>query len=148
MPDIDPTGAINAGSVLVPACACCARPLPSVMRHFMARKNPQQKTFKLPWGSGVVEEEVQIEAKYHMPTVQLLRFTEGQAKGTLEVRFCHYDHEGRFQRSPLIIDAHDLPGLGRALREAPKLLVLLSRMITPGIDRSSGKPRRKVSIKT
>ena len=87
------------------------------MQHFMARKNPQQKAFKLPWGSGVVEEEVQIEAKYHMPTVQLLRFTEGQAKGTLEVRFCHYDHEGRFQRSPLIVDAHDLPGLGRALRK-------------------------------
>jgi hypothetical protein len=114
----------------------------------MAKKNPQHKTFKLPWGSGFVEEEVQIEAKYHMPTIQLLRFTEGQAKGTLEVRFCHYDHEGRFQRSPLIVDAHDLPGLGRALRKAPKLLGLLSRMTTPGIDRSSEKSRRKVSIKT
>jgi hypothetical protein len=109
----------------------------------MTRTIPQQKTFKLPWGSGFVEEEVQIEARYHMPTIQLLRFTAGQAKGTLEVRFCHYDHEGRFQRSPLIVDAHDLPLLGRALRKAPKLLGLLRRMASPGIGRSSEKSRRK-----
>ena len=114
----------------------------------MARTNPQQKTFKLPWGSGFIEEEVQIAAKHHMPTIQLLHFTEGQAKGTFEVRFCYYDHEGRFQRSPLIVDAHDLPLLGRALRKAPKLLGLLSRMANPGIDKSSRKSRRKVSVKT
>jgi len=132
----------------VPACARCGLPPLGVMQHLMARTKPQQKTFKLPWGSGVVEEEVQVEAKHHLPTIQLLRFTEGQAKGTIEVRFCHYDHEGRFQRSPLIVDAHDLPLLGRALRKAPRLLGLLSRMANPGIERSSEKSRRKVSVKT
>ena len=38
------------------------------------------KTFSLHWGSGVVEEEVQIETPYHRPTVQLLKFTDGKAK--------------------------------------------------------------------
>ena len=31
-----------------------------------------QKTFSLHWGSGVVEEEAQIETPYHVPTIQLL----------------------------------------------------------------------------
>jgi hypothetical protein len=87
------------------------------------------KTFSLHWGRGVVEEEVQIETAYHRPTIQLLRFTEGEAAGTYEIRFCHYDHRQRFQRSPLIIDAGDVARLGRALRLAPKLRKLLAALV-------------------
>ena len=32
----------------------------------------KSKTFSLHWGSGVIEEEAQIETRYHRPTVQLL----------------------------------------------------------------------------
>jgi hypothetical protein len=112
----------------------------------MARKDAEQKTFALPWGNGVVEEEVQVEAEYHLPTIQLLRFTEGRAKGTFEIRFCHYDHEGRFQRSPLIVDARDLRRLGRALQGAPKLRHLLTRMTRPELDRRRTDWRAKVSF--
>ena len=63
------------------------------------------KTFSLHWGSGVVEEEAQITTRYHRPTIQLLKFTEGKAKGAYEIRFCTYDHSGRFQRVPLIVDS-------------------------------------------
>jgi hypothetical protein len=87
------------------------------------------KTFSLHWGSGVVEEEVQIETPYHRPTIQLLRFTEGQAKGTYEIRFCVYDHSGRFQRMPLIVDERDLVPLRKALRRAPKLRKLLAQLL-------------------
>jgi hypothetical protein len=69
------------------------------------------KTFSLHWGSGVIEEEAQIETPYHRPTVQLLRFTRGQA------------------RSPLILDAADVPRLGRALQRTPKLRRLLARLV-------------------
>lgn len=86
---------------------------------------PKPKTFSLHWGSGVVEEEVQIVTPYHRPTIQLLRFTAGPAKGGSEIRLCHYDRKGRFQRSPLILDAKDVPRLARALRKAPKLRRLL-----------------------
>ena len=61
------------------------------------------KTFSLHWGSGIVEEEAQIGTEYHVPTIQLLKFTDGEAKGTYEIRFCHYNHQGGFQRSPLIL---------------------------------------------
>ena len=87
------------------------------------------KTFSLHWGSGIVEEEAQIECEYHVPTIQLLKFTEGAAKGTREIRFCHYNHQGRFQRSPLILDASDIPRLRRALNKTPRLKKLLAQMV-------------------
>lgn len=87
------------------------------------------RTFSLHWGSGIIEEEVQIATPYHRPTVQLLKFTEGEAAGTYEIRFCHYDHRGRFQRSPLIIDEKDLPALRTALKSAPTLRRLLAGLV-------------------
>ena len=87
------------------------------------------KTFSLHWGSGIIEEEVQVVTPYHRPTIQLLKFTEGEAAGTYEIRFCHYDHHGRFQRSPLIIDEKNIGALKKALAEAPKLRKLLARLV-------------------
>jgi len=87
------------------------------------------KTFSLHWGSGVIEEEAQIATPYHRPTIQLLKFTRGQAAGSYEIRLCHYDLKGRFQRSPLIVDAADVPRLARALRGTPKLRRLLARLV-------------------
>jgi hypothetical protein len=91
-------------------------------------KTAKPKTFALHWGSGVIEEEVQIATRYHRPSLQLLKFLEGEAAGTHEIRFCHYDHRGAFQRSPLIIDEKDIPELRKALREAPKLRRMLARL--------------------
>jgi hypothetical protein len=87
------------------------------------------KRFSLHWGSGVIEEEAQFAAEYHRPTIQLLKFTEGEAAGSYEIRFCHYDHRGRFQRSPLIIDERGLPALKKALAQTPKLKKLLARAL-------------------
>lgn len=87
------------------------------------------KTFSLHWGSGVIEEEVQIETPYHRPTIQLLKFTAGKAKGTYEIRFCTYNHRGRFQRMPLIVDQRDLVPLRKALQATPKLRKLLRQLL-------------------
>ena len=87
------------------------------------------KTFSLHWGSGVVEEEAQIATPYHRPTLQLLKFTAGEAKGSYEIRFCTYDHSGRFQRMPLIIDERDVAPLRTALKSTPKLRKLLKRLL-------------------
>jgi len=91
--------------------------------------NTAAKTFSLHWGNGVIEEEVQITTPYHRPTIQLLKFTEGQAKGSYEIRFCAYDHRGRFQRMPLIVDERDLAPLRKALRSTPKLRELLRHLL-------------------
>jgi hypothetical protein len=95
----------------------------------MHKSKPEKpKTFSLHWGSGVIAEEVQIATEHHRPTIQLLEFTAGPAQGTREIRFCFYDHRGRFQRSPLIIDENDIPALRTALKAAPNLKRLLAKL--------------------
>jgi hypothetical protein len=94
-----------------------------------ATRAPKVKTFNLHWGSGIVEEEAVIETPYHKPSIQLLKFTEGEANGQYEVRFCFYDHRGRFQRSPMILDERYLTEMREALSHTPKLQKLLSKLV-------------------
>jgi hypothetical protein len=88
------------------------------------------KTFSLHWGSGVIAEEVQVEDRYHRPAIQLLEFRDGEAAGARQVRFCYFDHRGRFQRSPLIVDEDNLDALAQALKGAPRLRAMLKRLVT------------------
>jgi len=86
------------------------------------------KTFALHWGSGVIAEEAQSAGPYHRPTIQLLKFVDGDAAGSWQIRFCYYDHAGRFQRSPLIIGERDIRELRGVLRRTPRLRALLKRL--------------------
>jgi hypothetical protein len=97
----------------------------------MRRKKPKEKTFSLHWGSGVIEEEVKIATSYHLPTIQLLKFTAGAAAGNRALRFCHYDARGRFQRSPLIVDEKDIETLSKALTKTSKLRTILAALGSP-----------------
>jgi hypothetical protein len=92
-------------------------------------KTAKPKTFSLHWGKGIVEEEAQVVTQYHRPTIQLLKFLEGEAAGSYAVRFCYYDHYGRFQRSPMIIDPEDLKEMRESLKRTPKLRKLLAKML-------------------
>ena len=103
--------------------------MPTRKAKSLAPKAAEPRTFSLHWGNGIIEEQAQIGATYHNPTIQLLTFTEGPAKGTHEIRFCHYNHRGMFQRSPLIIDEKDLPALRKALEATPKLKRLLKKLV-------------------
>ena len=98
----------------------------------MATSKPRSvkpKTFNLHWGSGIVEEEALISTEYHQPCIQLLKFTEGEAEGQYEVRFCFYNHRGRFQRSPMIIGEDSLGEMRAALNATPKLKRMLKRLV-------------------
>lgn len=96
-----------------------------------------QSTRKLPrpfsyyWGNGMIVEEASTEGKYHNPAIQLLEYSEGEAAGGVSVRFCYYSHDGRFQRSPLLIGEDDIAGLREALTGAPRLHALLQRLVEP-----------------
>jgi len=85
------------------------------------RKVP--RPFKMPWGKGMVVEEASISSRYHEPTVQLLEFDNGYKV----IRFCSYN-EGRFSRSPLMIDERDIGRLGTALRKKKEIRKLLSKL--------------------
>ena len=50
--------------------------------------------------------------------------------GWLAGAFCYYDHAGRFQRSPLIVNKNEVAGLRKALAGTPRLKSLLREMVT------------------
>ncbi len=88
-----------------------------------------QKEFSFHWGSGVVAEEAQVESPHHLPTFQLLKYTEGEAAGNVAVRFCQYGHNGRFRRSPLMMGVEDVERMREALKATPELRSLLVRLV-------------------
>jgi len=89
----------------------------------------RERPFSFHWGSGYVAEEAQVEGEYNVPTVQLLRYTDGPAAGGVSIRFCHYGHDGHFRRSPLMVSPEEIDGLREALRETPELRALLRRLV-------------------
>ena len=85
------------------------------------RKIP--RPFKMPWGKGMVVDEISISSQYHEPTIQLLKFDSGEKL----LRFCSYAH-GRFSRSPLMIDEKDLRRLGKAIVKGKEIRNLISKL--------------------
>lgn len=87
------------------------------------------RPFSYHWGSGQVTEEASYTGQHHEPAIQLLEYDEGEAAGGASVRFCFYNHAGRFQRSPLMIGEDEIAGLRRALKKTPRLRALLKRLV-------------------
>jgi hypothetical protein len=87
------------------------------------------RPFAFHWGGGEIIEEACFRGKYTEPAVQLLEY-EGHP-GSFGVRFCYYNHDGRFQRSPMMIDGDEsFEGLRDALKRTPKLRALLKRLVS------------------
>jgi hypothetical protein len=88
---------------------------------------PVPRPFEFHWGKGQITEEACFTGQYTEPSIQLLEY-EGGGEG---IRFCYYSLDGRFQRSPMMIDSDEtLDGLRAALKQTPKLRSLLKRMTT------------------
>ena len=90
---------------------------------------PLPRPFSYHWGSGQIVEEAAYTGRYHEPVIQFLEYEEGEAAGRWSIRFCYYSLDGRFQRSPLVIDQDELDGLRAALAQAPRLRALLKRLL-------------------
>ena len=89
------------------------------------------RPFTMHWGGGQIIEEATWSGPHHEPSIQLLQYTDGEAAGTYSVRFCFYSPDGRFQRSPLMLDGDAIEGMRTALRKTPRLRQLL-RKLTAG----------------
>ncbi len=86
------------------------------------------RPFEFHWGRGEIIEEASYQGQYTEPAIQLLEY-EGHP-GAYGIRFCYYNHAGRFQRSPMMIDGEDsFQGLRAALQQAPKLRALLRELV-------------------
>lgn len=87
------------------------------------------RPFAFHWGGGNIIEEVSFRGEHTEPSIQLLEYDEHP--GSYGVRFCYYSLDGRFQRSPMMIDSGDtLEGLRAALKTTPRLRALLKRLLT------------------
>ena len=92
----------------------------------MARDVP--RPFQFHWGGGQIIEEASYVGEHVEPAIQLLEYEGG---GSYGIRFCYYSHDGRFQRSPMMIDSEDsLEGLRQALKETPQLRRLLQKLVS------------------
>ncbi len=87
------------------------------------------REFNFHWGSGQIVEEASYIGTYTEPAIQLLEYDSHP--GSFGIRFCYYSLEGRFQRSPMMIDGDDsFAGLRAALKETPKLRALLKKLVS------------------
>ena len=93
-------------------------------------RRPLPRSFSYHWGTGQVVEEAAFTGRHHEPVIQLLEYDEGEAAGTRSIRFCFYNLDGRFQRSPLLVGEDELDGLRSALAQAPRLRALLKRLVS------------------
>jgi hypothetical protein len=94
----------------------------------MAKGRAVPRSFKFHWGGGEIIEEAAYLGEHTEPAIQLLEY-EGHP-GSYGIRFCYYNHQGRFQRSPMMIDGEDsFQGLRSALRDTPKLREMLRRLV-------------------
>jgi hypothetical protein len=82
------------------------------------------RPFEMPWGKGEIVEEATSIGEWSEPSIQLLRYEDG----SLAIRFCQYDHRGRFRRSPMMVDAKLVRGLGKSLAKTPRLRKLLKSL--------------------
>lgn len=86
------------------------------------------RPFHLHWGSGEIVEEASVEGPHHTPAVQLLRYEDGEAAGSLAVRFAYFSPGGAFQRAPLILDEAMVEALRPEVMRSPQLRRLLLRL--------------------
>jgi hypothetical protein len=85
------------------------------------------RPFEFHWGRGEIVEEAAFTGQYTEPAIQLLAY-EGGGYG---IRFCYYSLDGRFQRSPMMIDSGtNLDGLRAALKKTPKLRTMLKKLVS------------------
>lgn len=86
------------------------------------------RPFAFHWGGGQIVEEASYIGRYTEPAIQLLEY-EGHP-GSYGIRLCYYNLDGRFQRSPMMIDGEDsFEGLRAALKETPKLRAMLRKLV-------------------
>lgn len=86
------------------------------------------RPFNFHWGSGQIVEEASYVGQYVEPAIQLLEYEDHP--GAYGIRFCYYSLDGRFQRSPMMLDGSEsLEGMRQALKETPRLRALLKQLL-------------------
>ena len=90
----------------------------------MVNKRRVPRPFTMPWGKGMVTEEVGVDLRYYTPTIQLLEYEGGEKA----LRFCVY-HGQAFSRVPLIIDEENMNLLSKEVAGNAKIRKMLKKLV-------------------
>jgi hypothetical protein len=93
----------------------------------MAKPRKLPRPFTMPWGNGMVVEEVGLETEHNELVIQLLEYDDPSIEPA--VRFCQYWLDGRFQRQPMMIGVADLARMRQAVQTSPRLRELLAALV-------------------
>lgn len=87
------------------------------------------RPFTMHWGGGMIVEEARFSGEHHVPAIQLMEYTDGEAAEGWSIRFCSFNHRGSFQRSPLMLSEENVAGMHEALKKTPRLREILRKMV-------------------
>ena len=82
------------------------------------------RPFTMPWGKGLITQEVLVVQEHWEPTIQLMEYEDG----SIALRFCTYNR-GRFNRNPMILGEEDIAEFRRGLEQAPRIKAFLGRLV-------------------
>lgn len=91
----------------------------------MKKQAKLPRPFKMPWGKGMVTEEIQVYHQHYTPTIQFLEFERGEKA----LRFCVY-HGRAFSRVPLIVNEETIVHISREVAKSPKIMTMLKKLVS------------------
>ncbi len=80
-------------------------------------------------GSGVVIHEAKVDYKYWSPVIQVLKFTDNEHKGDIELRFGYCNVDGTLTARPLYLSENQLSDLGKEAAKEPEVRKMLMKLI-------------------
>ncbi|MSP21445.1 MAG: hypothetical protein EXR66_00200 [Dehalococcoidia bacterium] len=83
------------------------------------------RPFTMHCGAGQIVEEATFDGEHHVPAIQLMEYSDGEAAGTVSIRSAHFNPRGQFQRSPLMIGEAEIDALRDAVARTTRLQALL-----------------------
>ncbi len=80
-------------------------------------------------GYGVVTHEVGVDFKTWSPVIQLLKFTDDEHKGEINLRFGYCDNTGKLITRPLYLSESQLTDLGKEAAKDPEIKKILKPFV-------------------
>lgn len=82
-------------------------------------------------GYGIVTHEARFDYKNWSSAIQILKFTDPDNKGEIELRFGYCDRTGKLIARPLYLDESQLADLGREAAKVPEIKKMLKALCAP-----------------
>jgi hypothetical protein len=90
----------------------------NVGKHFNFKEN----------GNGIVTHEARFDYKHWSSVLQILKFTDKEHKGEIDLRFGYCNQKGKLIARPLYLTESELVDLGKAAAKIPEIKNMLKNL--------------------